>query len=137
MKVSVLNKVKSWFTKSPSKQKEKRDPLYRVSIYSIEKKFEAEDLVGAARDLKGLLEYYGRRKKKNHRNKGREFIHFILSNKHKDLKSIGYKHWQNINSIIQNNYQKVYPYHKQNLREAMDFYEKEIRSLKTMYYDVY
>ncbi len=95
----------------------------------MEAKFEEEDLVEAAKDLKNLLEAYGFRKKKNHRYKGRTFIHFILSNKHKDLKNTGYKHWQNLNQIIILNQTKVYPYHKQNLRKAMDFFKKEIKSI--------
>ena len=95
----------------------------------MEKKYELEDLVGSAKDLKSLLEINGRRKKQNHRYKGREFISFILSNKHKDLKNKGYTHWQNINQIIQLNHTKVYPYHKGNLRNAMDFFEKEIKGI--------
>jgi len=95
----------------------------------MEKKFEDEDYIGAAKELKSLLEAFGRRKRKNHRYKGREFIYFILSNKHKDLKNTGYDHWQNLNHFIKLNHTKVYPFHKNNLRKAMTFFEKEIKGL--------
>lgn len=96
----------------------------------MEEKFQSEDYMGAANELKSLLEKYGRRKRKNHRYKGREFIYFILSNKHKDLKNTGYAHWENLNNFFKLNQTKVYPYHKTNLRNAMDFFEKEIKGLR-------
>ncbi len=130
--MTIFNKIKDLFKKDPTEKKSKPIDLTRVSVFSMEKKFEAEDLVGAAKDLKLLLESYGRSKKKNHRYKGREFIFFILSNKHKDLKNTGYKHWQNINQIIQLNQTKVYPYHQNNLRNAMDFFKNEIRGLSSI-----
>ncbi|XFA98708.1 hypothetical protein ACAG96_07510 [Candidatus Izemoplasma sp. B36] len=107
------------------------EDLNEVSVVSMEAKYEADDLVGASKDLKRLLEYYGQRKKSNHRYKGRNFIHFILSNKHKNLKNTGYEHWQNINQIISLNHKKVYPYHKENLRKAMDFFEKEVKTINS------
>lgn len=121
------------FSKNKEKaSKEKHTDFEKVSVLSMEAKFEADDLVGAAKDLKHLLEYYGRSKKHNHRYKGRSFIYFILSNKHKNLKNAGYIHWQNINQIIQLNHSKVYPYHKKNLRNAMDFFKKEVKNINSM-----
>ncbi|MDC7243698.1 MAG: hypothetical protein PQJ44_07160 [Sphaerochaetaceae bacterium] len=105
---------------------------HRISVDNMEARFAQDDLVGAAKDLKQLLEFYGYSKKHNHRYKGRSFIHFILSNKHKNLKNIGYTHWQNINQIIILNHKKVYPYHKQNLREAMDFFKKEVKNINSI-----
>lgn len=107
------------------------DDLHEISVDTMEAKYEADDLVGASKDLKHLLEYYGQRKKSNHRYKGRNFIHFILSNKHKNLKNTGYEHWQNINQIIQLNHKKVYPYHKSNLRKAMDFFKSEVKTINS------
>lgn len=118
------------FGKTKKGEKEVDDS--RVSVDSMERKFSEDDLVGAAKDLKLLLEFYGHKKKKNHRYKGRTFIHFILSNKHKNLKNSGYIHWQNINNIIQLNQNKVYPYHQKNLRNAMDFFEKEVKNINTL-----
>ncbi|MBI9010117.1 MAG: hypothetical protein JEZ05_08795 [Tenericutes bacterium] len=126
--MAFLDKIKNWVKNITERTPKVEDPS-RVTVDIMEAKFEKDDLVGAAKDLKNLLEAYGFRKKKNHRYKGRTFIHFILSNKHKDLKTTGYKHWQNLNQIIILNQTKVYPYHKQNLRKAMDFFEKEIRSI--------
>lgn len=137
--MTFFEKLKGLFqSKEPKAKKtteKASEKTERITVITMEKKYEEDDLVGAAKDLKALLEYYGTRKKKNHRYKGREFIHFLLSNKHKDLKNIGYEHWQNINRIIQQNQDKVYPYHKNNLRKAMDFYESEIRDLKNMIVD--
>jgi len=121
----VKEKSKSLFAK---KETERID-LDVTSIPSMEKKFQNEDYMGAAKDLKNLLEVYGRRKRKNHRYKGREFIYFLLSHKHKDLKTTGYTHWKNLDQFIILNQTKVYPYHKNNLRNAMDFFEKEIKGL--------
>ncbi len=125
----MFEKIKALFSK-----KEKQTPVAEafgntLSVMAMESKYEVDDLVGAAKDLKDLLEYYGRRKKQNHRYKGRMFIHFLLSHKHKNLKNTGYVHWQNINQIIQLNQKKVYPYHKNNLRKAMDFFEKEVKGI--------
>ena len=123
--MTFFEKIKNIF-KRPKKTADTRN---YISITSMEKKYAEENFVGAAKDLKNLLEAYGRRKRKNHRYKGREFIHFILSNRHKELKTAGYTHWQNINEFIKLNHQKVYPYHQNNLRKAMTFFEKEIKGL--------
>jgi len=123
--MSVIEKLKKLFKKSP----EKKVDYNQISLMSVEKKFEEEDYLGAAKDLKTILEYYGRRKRKNHRYKGREFIHFILSNKHKELKNVGYYHWQNLTEFDKLTHGKAYPYHQKNLRKAIDFFEKEIKSL--------
>jgi len=127
--MAFLENLKNLFAKKEPEPKKEKKEIIKVSLISMEKKFENEDLVGAARDLKILLEYFGEQKKQNHRYKGREFISFILSNKHKDLKNIGYTHWQNINQIIQLNQKKVYPYHKNNLRSAITFFETEIKGI--------
>lgn len=128
--MSFKEKIKGLFQKDPSNQRKDVD-LSLVTIYSMEYKYENDDLVGAAKDLKLLLEAFGRSKKKNHRYKGRTFIHFILSNKHKNLKNTGYIHWENLNQIIILNHKKVYPYHKSNLRKAMDFFMKEVKSINS------
>jgi len=127
--MALLDTIKGWFSKGPKDATKKGIDERRVSVSTMEHKFEEEDLVGAAKDLKTLLEAYGEGKKKNHRNKGREFIYFILSNKHKDLKSTGYLHWKNVMQIINLNQKKVYPYHKNNLRNAIDFFRKEVKSI--------
>lgn len=127
--MAFLDKVKS-FAKSIFKKNEGVSNIPdMISIGSMEAKYNIEDYMGAAKDLKLLLERYGRRKRKNHRYKGREFIYFILSNKHKDLKNTGYMHWENLDKFMKLNQTKVYPYHKKNLRNAMSFFEKEIKSL--------
>lgn len=105
-----------------------------ISLESMEKHYEEEEYMEAAQELKILLERYGKRKRKNHRYKGREFIYFVLSNKHKNLKNAGYMHWKNLNKFMQLNKDKVYPYHKNNLRNAMDFFEKEVKSLREIKY---
>ncbi|MGD9761371.1 MAG: hypothetical protein AB7U52_02910 [Candidatus Izemoplasmatales bacterium] len=127
--MTFFDKIKNFFKgKSEKSNQEKGTPNY-ISVLNMEKKFEDEDYLGAAKDLKSLLEAFGRRKRKNHRYKGREFIYFILSNKHKDFKNTGYDHWQNLNYFIKFNHEKVYPFHKNNLRKAMTFFEKEIKGL--------
>ena len=113
-------------TESPAKN------VQEVTISIIEHAYDAGEYVDAAIMLRELLEYYGERKKKNHRNKGREFIYFILSSKHKDLKNVGHTHWVNINKIIKSRNKVVYPYHKQNLQKAIDFFKKEIKSLNSL-----
>jgi|AntAceMinimDraft_18_1070375.scaffolds.fasta_scaffold03411_7 hypothetical protein len=130
--MTLIDTIKGWGKKGSPKTKKNTEEFQKVTVDTMEELFEKEDLVGAAKDLKMLLEYYGRGKKKNHRYKGREFMFFILSNKHKELKNTGYKHWQNVNQIIQLNQQKVYPFNKKNLREAMDFFEKEIRGISAI-----
>jgi hypothetical protein len=121
----VKNFTKSIFTKSIDTEE-----IYNyISVPSMEAKYDEGDYMQAAKDLKLLLERYGKLKKKNHRRRGREFIHFILSNKHKDLKNAGYTHWENVEKFIKLNQIKVYEYHKKNLRNAMDFFEKEVKSL--------
>lgn len=124
--MNVFEKLKSIF----AKKEKTNDKFSYISLVSMEEKYQAEDYMGAAKDLKILLEKYGRRKRKNHRYKGREFIYFILSNKHKDLKNTGYTHWENLNNFMKLNQTKVYPYHQKNLRNAMDFFEKEIKGLR-------
>jgi hypothetical protein len=124
--VKIIDRIKSFFAGNT----EKREKPNYISLVSMEEKFQNEDYMAAAYELKSLLERYGRRKRKNHRYKGREFIYFILSNKHKDLKNTGYSHWENLNNFIKLNQTKVYPYHKTNLRNAMDFFEKEIKGLR-------
>jgi hypothetical protein len=124
--VKLIDRIKSFFAGNT----EKREKPNYISLVSMEEKFQNEDYMGAAYELKSLLERYGRRKRKNHRYKGREFIYFILSNKHKDLKNTGYSHWENLKNFIKLNQTKVYPYHKTNLRNAMDFFEKEIKGLR-------
>jgi len=127
--MAILEKIKD-FTQSllPKKEGHKESPGY-ITVASVETKYENEDYNEAAKDLVSLLERYGRRKRKNHRYKGREFIYFILSNKHKELKTTGYTHWQNLNHFIKLNQSKVYPYHKNNLRKAIDFFKNEIKGL--------
>jgi len=127
--MALLDTIKGWFSKKPKDTSKKEIDERRVSVSTMEHKFEEDDLVGAAKDLKTLLETYGKGKKKNHRYKGREFIYFILSNKHKDLKNTGYLHWKNVVQIISLNHDKVYPYHKNNLRNAIDFFRTEIKSI--------
>lgn len=127
--MALLDTIKGWFSKKPKDTSKKEFDERRVSVSTMEHKFEEDDLVGAAKDLKTLLETYGKGKKKNHRYKGREFIYFILSNKHKDLKNTGYLHWKNVVQIISLNHDKVYPYHKNNLRNAIDFFRTEIKSI--------
>ena len=126
--MTFIEKIKNFFKGKSNPDHVKETPNY-ISVLTMEKKFEDEDYLGAAKDLKSLLEAFGRRKRKNHRYKGREFIFFILSNKHKDLKNTGYDHWQNLNHFIKLNHTKVYPFHKNNLRKAMTFFEKEIKGL--------
>jgi len=126
--MTFIDKIKNFF-KGKSKSDRIKETPNHISILTMEKKFEDEDYIGAAKELKSLLEAFGRRKRKNHRYKGREFIYFILSNKHKDLKNTGYDHWQNLNHFIKLNHTKVYPFHKNNLRKAMTFFEKEIKGL--------
>lgn len=127
--MALLEKIKK-ITQSvlPKKEGQKDSPGF-ITMASVETKFEAEAYNEAAKDLINLLETYGRRKRKNHRYKGREFIFFILSNKHKDLKTTGYTHWQNLNHFVKLNHSKVYPYHKNNLRKALDFFKTEIKGL--------
>ncbi|MBN2504235.1 MAG: hypothetical protein JXB20_02705 [Bacilli bacterium] len=128
IKMGFLDKIKNVFKKSNKPGTSPEIPNI-ISVNVMEMKFENGDYNGAARDLKTLLEAYGRRKSKNHKYKGRTFIHFILSHKHKDLKNTGYTHWQNLTEFIRLNQEKVYPYHKNNLRNAMTFFEKEIKGL--------
>ncbi|MFW5794265.1 MAG: hypothetical protein ACOCV1_02170 [Bacillota bacterium] len=127
--MSFIKKLKEITKSIFSKSNDENEIPDNISIASMEAKYENEDYMGAAKDLKNLLERYGRRKRKNHRYKGREFIYFILSNKHKDLKNIGYMHWKNLNKFFKLNQTKVYPYHKKNLRKAMTFFKNEIKGL--------
>lgn len=130
--MSLMKKLKKSSKKESNDQKETTKNIKDVSMPIIEHAYGAGDYVEAAIMLKELLEHYGERKKKNHRTKGREFMYFILSNKHKNLKNVGHTHWVNINKIIQSRKHAGYPYHKQNLRNAIDFFKKEIKSLNTL-----
>ncbi|MDD4184985.1 MAG: hypothetical protein PHI01_06195 [Candidatus Izemoplasmatales bacterium] len=127
--MGFIDKIKLLFKKAPKKPIDPNEKPNYLSVNSMEIKYENGDFIGAARDLKSLLETYGRRKSKNHRYKGRTFIYFVLSNKHKDLKNIGYTHWQNLIDYLRLNQAKIYPYHKNNLRKAIDFFEKEVKGL--------
>ena len=127
-----LNFYKKMFKGNPSKKEQSASGLLRVNVRLMEKRFEENDLVSCSITLKHILEIYGTQKKKNHRLKGREFVHFILSNKHKELKNLGYSHWKKMNKIIHLNQSKPYPYHKQNLRKAMDFFEKELKGINAV-----
>lgn len=129
--MTFIEKIKKWF-----KNEKEEMTLDFISISSMEAKYDEEDYMGAAKDLLDLLETYGRRKKKNHRYKGREFTYFILSNKRKELKNVGYGHWKNLNQFIKLNQTKVYPYHKNNLKSAIDFFKKEIKGLKEIKIEV-
>lgn len=131
MSTNILDSFKNLF-KGKQEVTELEEGMLRVNVVEMERYYEEEDLVTASIVLRELLEVYASQKKQNHRYKGREFIHFILSNKHKDLKTVGYTHWQNINKIIHLNHTKVYPYHKENLKSAMDFFQKEVKSLKAI-----
>ena len=132
MSKNIFDSFKNLFKGKPKEVEETEEGILRINVSIMEKKYETDELVEASIILRHLLEIYGAQKKKNHRLKGREFIHFILSIKHKDLKTKGYKHWQNINKIIHLNQAHPYPYHKENLRKAMDFYEKEIKGIKSI-----
>jgi hypothetical protein len=132
MSNNIFDSFKKVFKGKDKKEKKEQDGTHRINVSIMEKRYEEDDLVEAAYILQNLLEIYGTQKRKNHRLKGREFIHFILSSKHKDLKNVGYTHWQNINKIIHLNQEKPYPYHKQNLRKAMDFFEKELKSINAI-----
>lgn len=134
MAIKLFEKIKQSLQKETVLDPHSEEELKRISVPTMEARYEAGDIVGAAVVLRSLLESYGQGKKKNHRQKGREFIQFILSNKHKDLKNLGYTHWKNINKIIHLNQTTVYPYHKQNLRKAMDFFEKEIKGIRAIDY---
>jgi len=129
MDKKFINSLKKMFKRSPVHKEETTEGTLRVNVRMMEKCFKEDDLVGCSIILKHLLEIYGTQKKKNHRLKGREFVHFILSSKHKDLKNLGYSYWQKINNIIYLNQSETYPYHKQNLRKAMDFFKKELKSI--------
>ena len=136
MASNFFEKLKNVFQSKQTVDLDNEDEQKRISMPTMEARYEAGDIVGAAYVLRELLEAYGQGKKKNHRQKGREFIHFILSNKHKDLKNLGYTHWKNINKVIHLNQTKVYPYHQQNVRKAMDFFEKEIKGIRTIDFTV-
>ena len=129
---NIFDSFKKFFKEKTAVSYRLEDGLHRVNVTIMEKHYEADDFVGSSIILKHLLEIYGTKKKMNHRLKGRVFVHFILSNKHKNLKTIGYTHWQNINKIIHLNHAKTYPYHKNNLRKAMDFYKKELKSINSI-----
>jgi hypothetical protein len=126
------NAIMSLFKKKEAVSKELKENEIRVNLSILEELYEKEELVECAVVLKHILEIYGVQKKKNHRYKGREFVHFILGSKHKDLKNIGYNHWENINKVIRLNHSKVYPYHKENLRKAIDFFRAELKGLKAI-----
>jgi len=130
--MAFLDVFKNLFSK-----KEKANPKQDsnlISLESMEKHYEEGKYMEAAQELKILLERYGKRKRKNHRYKGREFIYFVLSHKHKNLKNAGYMHWKNLNRFMELNKDKVYPYHQKNLRDAMDFFKREVKSLREIKY---
>ncbi len=132
MSKNIFSSLKQMFKVNPDRNEEIEEGTLHVNVSIMEKKYDADELVEASIILRHLLEIYGTQKKKNNRLKGREFIHFILSSKHKDLKNDGYSHWQNINKIIHLNQANPYPYHKDNLRKAMNFYEKELKGIKVI-----
>ncbi len=112
MKLSIFGKSKE--------ESSKQNKDYKTVTYSeIEHAYDKGEFVDSALMLITLLEYYGEQKKKGHKHKGRDFIHFILSAKHKDLKNEGYKHWINIEKIVRANKTTVYPYHQENLKKAI------------------
>jgi hypothetical protein len=132
MAIKLFDKIKKSVKKDTILDPHSDDELKRISVPSMEQRYQAGDIVGAALVLRTLLEAYGQGKKKNHRLKGREFIHFILSNKHKELKNLGYTHWKNINKVIHLNHTTTYPYHQENVRKAMDFFVKEIKGIRSI-----
>ena len=132
MSKNIFDSFKNVFKGKPKHKEKAQEGKLRVNVTLMEKRYEEDDLVGSAIVLKHLLEIFGTQKKQNHRLKGREFIHFILSNKHKDLKTTGYTHWQNINKIIHLNQTKPYPYHKENLLKAIEFFKKELKGIKVI-----
>ncbi len=118
-----------------NKDLKNKDSVKKVkssNVREMRKCFNNDEIAKSAIILKNLLEVYGMKKKKNHHYKGREFIFFILSNKHKDLKTTGYTHWKNVNKIIQKSQNQSYPYHKKNLENAINFYTKEIKSINSL-----
>ncbi|MDD3477657.1 MAG: hypothetical protein PHP32_02165 [Candidatus Izemoplasmatales bacterium] len=126
--MAFFDKIKQLFTGKAANADEAS--LYRtVSLEEIRKHYDADELNVAAKDLKLLLELYGKRKSKKHKFKGREFIDFILGSKHKDQKNAGFQHWQNIVQIIESNKTKAYPYYKEKMKDAIDFFSKEIRDI--------
>ena len=127
-----LTSIKNIFVGDKMPQEQLKEGMKNVSVAAMEHRYQLDDLVGAAAILRNLLELYGENKRKNHRTKGREFIHFILGSKHKDLKTQGYAHWQNMNKIIHLKKTAAYPYHKKNLRQAMDFFKKEIKGINAI-----
>lgn len=134
--MKLFDKIKSALQSNTVLDGTDEQVLKQMSVPAMEARYKVGDVVGAALVLRSLLEAYGQGKKKNHRLKGREFIHFILSNKHKDLKNLGYTHWKNINKVIHLNQTTVYPYHQQNVRKAMDFFTKEIKGIRSIDYTV-
>ena len=129
MKLPLFGKNKD-VQKETSNEQEHN--IQQVSYSIIENTFEKGEFLESAVMLSALLEFYGEKKKKDHRYKGREFIHFILSAKHKDLKNVGYTHWVNIGKIIHSSKKAVYPYHQENLKHALEFFKKEIKSLNNI-----
>jgi hypothetical protein len=131
MSAGIWEKLGNLFKQDKTAGDQKGHPT-RFNVHVMHQRFEQGDIIGAAIVLRELLEKYGQNKRKNHRYKGREFIHFILYSRHKDLKNLGYKHWQNINHVIHQNKKVVYPYHKENVRKAMEFFQKEIKALNSI-----
>jgi hypothetical protein len=128
----IIESFKKMFKRKTEVSKKENEGTLRVNVSEMEKCYKEDDLVKSSIILKHLLEIYGEQKRKNNRFKGREFVHFILSSKHKELKNLGYTHWQNINKIIHLNQTTPYPYHKNNLRKAIDFFEKELKGIKAI-----
>lgn len=127
---NIFDSFKNLFKGKTAKEVPSAENYVEVNVTAMEEKYQEDDLVGAASMLIHILEKYGEKKSKNHRLKGRAFIHLILSRKHKDLKNIGYNHWENLNKMMRLNQSKPYPYHKKNLRKAMDFYLKEVKGIQ-------
>jgi len=127
--MKLMKRFRNLFTKTKTKSESVKETASFITIETIESKFNNDDLLGAAKDLKSLLEAYGKRKSKNHRHKGRVFIAFILSNKDQDQKNIGYTHWQNLIEYIRLGHKTIYPYHKKNIGEAISFFMKKIKGL--------
>ena len=55
--------LKKLFMKTPKHKEEAKEGAIRVNVTLMDKKFEADDLVGSAIILKHLLEIFGEQKK--------------------------------------------------------------------------
>lgn len=129
---NIFDSIKNVFKGKDKVERTPQEGLHVINVRELERLYEADNLTAAAAMLIDLLEVYGNRKKKNNRLKGREFIHMILSHKHKDLKNVGYTNWLNLTKIAHLTHNKSYPYYKENLRNAIDFFRKEISSINQL-----